>query len=311
MEAKWDAAEAAMKEEIIHKKRLQDEEWDGEIPETPSDAVQATRGEGILGAAAQGMKLSAASIAEASRPSVRKLNQGTGLAADKDKADGLLANGMLYAYILQKCGYFGAEKEGGALAYQVEYILHRNTGDRENLKKTLREILLIREAANATFLFGSGLRSQAGVTAKLIAGVLGLPEMADTIETVILFAWAYAESVKDIRILLKGDKVPVMKTEGSWNTPFSQLLTYRAHLDSYKSAEGGLSYRDYLGALLFCHGSKDAVKGLADIMESDIRLTPGNGRFRIDGLIDGMEACIRVVSRYTGSYEIIRRYEYE
>ena len=46
-------------------------------------------------------------------------------------------------------------------------------------------------------------------------------------------------------------------------------------------------------------------------MESDIRLTPGNGRFRIDGLIDGMEACIRVVSRYTGSYEIIRRYEYE
>ncbi|MEF2575129.1 MAG: hypothetical protein UIQ90_04870, partial [Eisenbergiella sp.] len=41
MEAKWDAAEAAMKEEIIHKKRLQDEEWDGEIPETPSDAVQA------------------------------------------------------------------------------------------------------------------------------------------------------------------------------------------------------------------------------------------------------------------------------
>ncbi len=311
MEAKWDAAEAAMKEEIIHKKRLQDEEWDGEIPETPSDAVQATRGEGILGAAAQGMKLSAASIAEASRSSVRKLNQGTGLAADKDKADGLLANGMLYAYILQKCGYFGAEKEGGALAYQVEYILHRNTGDRENLKKTLREILLIREAANATFLFGSGLRSQAGITAKFIAGVLGLPEMADTIETVILFAWAYAESVKDIRILLKGDKVPVMKTEGSWNTPFSQLLTYRAHLDSYKSAEGGLSYRDYLGALLFCHGSKDAVKGLADIMESDIRLTPGNGRFRIDGLIDGMEACIRVVSRYTGSYEIIRRYEYE
>lgn len=311
MEAEWDEAEAAMKEEIIRKKRLRDEEWDGEIPETPSDAVQATRGEGILGSAAQGMKISGASIAGESRPSVRKLKQGTGLATDKDRADGLLANGLLYAYILEKCGYFGKEKENSALAYQVEYILHRDTRDRENLKKTLREIMLIREAANVSFLFGSGLRSQAGAAAMLIAGVLGLPEMAEAIETVLLFAWAYAESVKDIRILLKGDKVLPMKTEESWNTPFSQLLTYRMHLDSYKSAEGGLSYRDYLGALLFCHGSKDAVKGLTDIMESDIRLTPGNGRFRIDGLIDGMEACIRVVSSYTGSYEITRRYEYE
>lgn len=311
MEAEWDAAEEAMKEEITHKKKLEDEDWDGEIPETPSDAVQATRGEGILGVAAQGMKISNAEIAGESRPSVRHLNEGTGLSADKDKADGLLANGMLYAYILDKCGYFGEEKEGGALAYQVEYILQQDTRDQENLKKTLRELLLIREAANTAFLFGSGLRSQADVAAKIIAGVLGLPEMAETIETVILFAWAYAESVKDIRILLKGDKVPVMKTEGSWNTPFSQLLTYRAHLDSYNRAESGLSYRDYLGGLLFCHGSKDAVKGLADIMESDIRLTPGNEQFRIDGLIDGMEARIKVVSGYTGSYEIIRRYEYE
>lgn len=311
MEAEWDAAEEAMKEEILHKKKLEDEDWDGEIPETPSDAVQATRGEGILGVAAQGMKISGASISGESRPSVRNLNQGTGLSADKDKADGLLANGLLYAYILEKCGYFGQEKENSALAYQVEYILQQETQDQENLKKTLRELLLIREAANAAFLFGSALRSEAELAAKLIAGIVGLPEMADTIATVILFAWAYAESVKDIRILLKGDKVPIMKTDGTWNTPFSQLLTYRMHLDSYSSPQSGLSYRDYLGALLFCHGSKDAVKGLADIMESDIRLTPGNGQFRIDGLIDGMEACIGVVSGYTGSYEITRRYEYE
>ena len=46
-------------------------------------------------------------------------------------------------------------------------------------------------------------------------------------------------------------------------------------------------------------------------LESDIRKTPGNSNFRLDGLIDGMQACIRVVSGYTGSYEITRRYEYE
>ena len=72
-----------------------------------------------------------------------------------------------------------------------------------------------------------------------------------------------------------------------------------------------MSYQDYLGALLACHGAKKAIAGLMDVMESDIRQTPGNSNFRLDGLIDGMQACIRVVSGYTGSYEITRRYEYE
>ena len=75
--------------------------------------------------------------------------------------------------------------------------------------------------------------------------------------------------------------------------------------------ENGWSYGDYLGALLFIHGSENARKGLMDVMESDIRKTPGNSRFRIDGLIDGMEAKISVTSSYSGDFEITRVYEYE
>ncbi|MFR6589266.1 MAG: DUF5702 domain-containing protein [Gallintestinimicrobium sp.] len=41
---------------------------------------------------------------------------------------------------------------------RVEYILQQQTQDRENLKKTLQEILLLREAVNAAFLFGSSLK---------------------------------------------------------------------------------------------------------------------------------------------------------
>ena len=311
MEAQWDAAEESMKEEIFRKKKLQDEDWDEAIPETPSDAVRSTRGEGILGAAAQGMQLSGASLAGYVRPSRRGLIKGTGLAASKEAPKGLTEDGLFYAYILDKCGYWGEEKENSALAYEVEYILQQGEQDRDNLKKTAQELLLIREAANAAFLFGSSLRTQAAEAAAVIAALLLLPEVAELIEVVILFAWAYAESVKDIRILFKGDSVPLMKTEGTWNTPFSQLLTYRSHLDSYQSAESGWKYRDYLGALLFLHGAENAAAGLADVMESDIRRTPGNGMFRIDGLIDGMEAKICVSSRYGGSYSIKRVYEYE
>lgn len=311
MEGQWDEAEAALKEEIAHKKRLQDEDWDGEIPETPSDAVRATRGEGILGPAAQGMKLSGASIPDASRPSKRKLNRGTGLFEPKTAADGLIDDGLFYAYIMEHCGYLGKEKENSALAYEVEYILQRQCQDRENLKRTAQELLLIREAANAAFLFGSGLRSEAAGAANVIAALLLMPEIAPAVETVILFAWAYAESVKDVRILFQGGRVPLLKSEGEWNTPFSRLLTYRMHLDSYRPSESGWSYGDYLGALLFLHGSENAQQGLMDVMESDIRRTPGNGEFRIDGLIDGMEAQISVTSGFSGDFEITRIYEYE
>ena len=311
VEAEWDSADAALKEEIANRKRLQDEEWNEEIPETPSDAVKSTRSEGILGVAAQGMELSNAAVSDASRPSVRNLNQGTGLAEGKTAADTIVDNGLLYAYILDKCGYFGKEKENSALCYQVEYILQQQTQDRENLKRTLQELLLIREAANAAFLFSSGMRSQAAETAAVIAAVLLMPEVAEAIETVILFAWSYAESVKDIRILLKGGKVPLVKSEENWNTPFSQLLTYRRHLDSGNAAEEGLSYGEYLGALLVLHGSDRAVKGLMDIMESDIRKTEGNAAFRVDGLIDGMKAEIFVTGKFGGRYSIQRTYEYE
>lgn len=311
MEAQWDAAEAAMKEEITQKKRLQDEEWDGSIPETPSDAVQATRGEGILGVAAQGMQLSSASLSDGARPSRRSLNRGTGLMEPKRAADSMTDNGLLYAYILEKCGNLKKEKENSALVYEVEYILQQQPADRENLKKTAQELLWIREAANVAFLFGSGLRSEAKAAASVIAALLLLPEVAELIEIVILFAWAYAESVKDIRILFRGGKVPVMKSEGTWNTPFYQLLTYRSHLDSYHASESGLDYQNYLGALLALHGAERAVAGLMDVMESDIRRTQGNGNFRLDGLIDGMEAEIFVTGRYGGSYSIKRVYEYE
>lgn len=311
VEAQWDAADAAMKEEITRQKRLQDEDWDGSIPETPSDAVQATRGEGILGVVTQGMQLSSAVLADAARPSVRTLNQGTGLSDSKDAAAGLVDNGLLYAYILEKCGNLREEKENSALSYEVEYILQQQTSDRENLKKTAQELLWMREAANVAFLFGSGLRNDAKTAAAVIAAVLLMPEVAELIEVVILFAWAYAESVKDVRILFQGGKVPVLKTEGSWNTPFSWLLTYRSHLDSWTSSEDGWSYQEYLSALLVLHGADKAVLGLMDVMESDIRRTSGNGSFRLDGLIDGMEAEILVTSRYGGSYSIRRIYEYE
>lgn len=74
----------------------------------------------------------------------------------------LVDQGLLYAYILKKCGSFGQEKENSALAYEVEYILQQQTQDRENLKKTLQEILLLREACERSLSIWKQLKSGGG-----------------------------------------------------------------------------------------------------------------------------------------------------
>ena len=147
--------------------------------------------------------------------------------------------------------------------------------------------------------------------ALLITALLGLPELEEAVTQLILFAWGYAESVKDMRMLFDGEKVPVIKDGGSWNTPYSQLLTFRGHLSEYPKGQSGLGYEDYLQALLFLMPQEKVTGRLMDIMETDIRRTKGNSCFRIDGCIDGMRAEAAVSSGYGYQYTITRSYGYE
>ena len=50
---------------------------------------------------------------------------------------------------------------------------------------------------------------------------------------------------------------------------------------------------------------------LMDVMEMDIRMTPGNSRFRMDGLIYQLVADVNVTSEYGYGCNIRRFFTYE
>ena len=102
-----------------------------------------------------------------------------------------------------------------------------------------------------------------------------------------------------------------MKTAESWNTPYSQLLTFRNHLGDYHGGQEGMTYQEYLEAFLYLQPIERTSERLMDVMESDIRMTPGNGSFRMDGCVDAMTAEAYVESGYGYSYQIKRAYQYE
>ena len=184
------------------------------------------------------MQLSSACLSRAGRPSVRHLNSGTGLSDGKEAANSLVDQGFCSAYILKKCGSFGQEKETARSLTRWNIFCSSRRRIRKNLKKTRRRFCCFRKLWYDLSIWKQ-LKSGGGNRSGVIAILLGLPEIKDLAATVILFAWAYAESVKDVRIFAAGDKIPLVKSEESWNTPFSQLLTYRSHLDSYRSSADG------------------------------------------------------------------------
>ena len=145
----------------------------------------------------------------------------------------------------------------------------------------------------------------------LLTSLLGLPELTEPITDLILFAWAYAESIQDLRILFDGGRVPLLKTDDCWNTPYSQLLTFRNHLSEYKSCESGMRYPDYLEAFLYLRPEKQNLERLMDVMEADIRLTSGNETFRMDGCITALTAEASVSSYFGYQYMINRKCRYE
>ncbi|HJA94600.1 MAG TPA: hypothetical protein H9717_16060 [Candidatus Eisenbergiella merdipullorum] len=306
--------ERQVKDKILQKQQQEDEDWEGQNVELPSDVVNQARGEGILGlASAAPGELSRTSIPVQTLLSHRgSMLEGTGLAEGKTKPSGISGNCLFQSYIMEKCGTYGEIKEHSAFSYQVEYILEGGGNDLDNLRAVADKILLVREAANAAYLFTDGAKQeQARGTALLISSVLGLPELTEPVTALILFAWAYAESVRDLRILFDGEKVPLVKTTESWNTPYSQLLTFRGHLSEYTKGQSGMSYRDYLGAFLYLQSEETTLRRLMDVMEADIRMTPGNENFRMDGCADAITAQASVKSGYGRSCQITRSYQYE
>ena len=64
-------------------------------------------------------------------------------------------------------------------------------------------------------------------------------------------AWAYGESLLDVRTLLAKGKVPMLKAETEWKLPLEKLGMLAEVLKECDAGGGnGQSYEDYLSGLL-------------------------------------------------------------
>ena len=303
------ANQSAIDSVEIPPKQIGEDEWEEVELNNPADAVNSTRG--ILSLVIDGEKeLSLSGVSLSNYISQRNCNKGSGLSGREDK--GAMDELIFNEYLLKKCGCYTDPKESGALEYQIEYILEGKSNDIENLKAVVNKLLLIRETANVIYLFSDSAKmAEAEALAIAVTSAVAMPELSEPVKISLLFAWAYAESVYDVRSLLQGGRIPLLKTGETWHYSLSGMLDFASDTAVEEGTEGaGLSYGDYLRVFLAIEGEREKTFRAMDIIEMDVRKCPGNSYFRLDTCVDYIEATVYTGSRYGFSHEITRSYYY-
>lgn len=223
------------------------------------------------------------------RAKAGEANSGAGLHEGASVADGLVNEFIYGEYLMNVCGNYLDKKENARLEYQTEYILYGLSSDKANLSACVNSLFAIRLVGNMISVQGNGgLRNQAKGVSKLICALLLSPELEPALTGLILSICALAESASDIKTLLDGKNVPLIKNESQWRLSLLDVLAL--NLKTGKDSDDGLSYQGYLRVLLSLMDKDKKAERNLDIVEMDIRQTEGNRNFRIDGCIDYIKA---------------------
>ena len=116
----------------------------------------------------------------------------------------------------------------------------------------------------------------------------------------ILAAWAFCESVLDLRALLDGDKIPLIKSDTSWTSSLYGMTSMLTGQVKAKSSNEGIGYKSYLGLLLFTKSMKNIAYRSMDVQEATVRMTSGHESFRMDNAICELSADVSY--KYHGTF---------
>lgn len=313
-EAEKERIDEEIEEKICEIREYNDEKKAQEEYSSPTAFLDGIRREGILkqtvpdSSTLSDKQINAASLIE-SRTAQEKVSIGNVELYQGSALEEMEERFFFQEYLLKYMGYFGEEKENSALAYQLEYLIGGENSDVENLRITANRICMLREASNAAYLFSDEeKKGQAQILASVISFLIGAPEVEELLETSIILGWAYAESIYDVKMLLSGGRIPLVKDESTWHYSLSNALKLW-HEDG--ESKEGLSYKDYLRTILMFIDNEKLTMRAMNMVEADIRQTENNSFFRLDACLTEMDVNVRIGSSFGYSFESQRRKKYE
>lgn len=223
---------------------------------------------------------------------------------------------LLQQYLLTYLSNCREPQNGRALSYEVEYLLGQKSSDKENLMAVISSILAIREAANFLYLVSDPVKIQQLEALALTLGGSSLnPIVIEAIQLGLMTAWAFGESILDVRALLAGKKVPLLKSNETWTLELENIELVTQNFNTAKESEGGLNYENYLGILLLFMEEQELAFRTMNVQEATIRKVSGDADFGMDTLIVQAEAQIcyayKAVFPFLKVIDAEKRWEYK
>lgn len=195
-------------------------------------------------------------------------------------------------YLETHMGSYRQISSNHALDYEWEYILNGEPSDRDNLKETVKSLIMIREIANMGYLIQDQQKCiEAEELAVALMGWSMNPPVVDATKWGILAAWAYSESILDVRALLEGRRIAWIKNAEQWTTGINQTGEAVDGFAMAKDCENGWDYLKYL-QFLICMKKDSAVNYRSmDIIEVNTNATYGKS-IQMDHMMTGCESRV-------------------
>lgn len=259
-----------------------------EKPENPIEYVLKWKNAGILTlVGVDAGSLSTTGIERANCLEVRQKSSGN-FTKEKDQTE-WYEQALFQEYLMKYFGTYTSPKENTALNYELEYMIAGKTSDQENLADVATTLLAIREAANFVYLQTDQVKcNEARVLATMLVGFTGNTILIIGVQQGILAAWAFAESVSDVKSLLAGERIPIIKTAAQWSSNVTKLSENQTFAKARK-CELGLSYEDYLRILLYAVSKEKQSYRAMDLIEQNLHLSEGYDQLRMDCMIGAIK----------------------
>jgi len=158
------------------------------------------------------------------------------------------AAGLVYAANCFNC-LTDEVQEGTVLSLEMEYLIAGKATDAENYKAVIDQILVIRTACNFAFILMDSSK-MARLSALATSLTWYFPPIQPVVKYLLAGAWSYIEAIADAYRLVRGKKVPYVKTAENWVTDLNGLSHLGEYADPSEKDETGLDYEDYLLILL-------------------------------------------------------------
>lgn len=244
--------------------------------------------------------------------SLRTCEKGMGIMYFGENPDTVTGNLIFQEYMIKHLNCYGEKEETGGISYQLEYVIAGKNTDPDNLKAVITRLLAMREAANMVYLIKNPVcQVQIHEMALAICTLTGIPALESVVSLALEAVWAFGESILDVRQLLAGGKIPLVKTAESWNLSMENLGNLPWILkEKQEKQQNGLTYKEYLRVLLSLGKSEKQVLRTMDVVEQSMRSIKGKENFRMDLCVSYLKVEMGAVCRGY-HFTIQRDYGYE